>query len=220
MCRDFSSRPDLEHSEARALQFAYGEWVGEKIKEGYGAVLVTFMFTPLGAGSQATQIDIMLRDIERVYSRLAHRFAHHPDRPSERHKLPLLIAAPDLPVFKYEKMALADACVNDGLHIHSILMQPPLSRFEGDLARWMRDEHRKLIYGTHIERFHVIQITHTPKKVTQYALKAAGTRLSIDSLLILPKALSERGRSTDAAYDEAVRDARGSSLMRTGRKPF
>lgn len=213
---------DLRSGWARAegIASSYGKWVEDHIADGYTGYLMTFMFKNLNAGTQAGKIDLMHKDIERVYSRVAHRFAHHPDKPSQRRYLPLLVASPDLPVFKTDKVSVADLTLNGGLHEHGILLTPIESRFRYELATWVKDKAPWLMKDTLLQRIHCIRLDTTPGNATGYALKANGRSLPEDSLLVLPKALSERGQATDRGYDEAVRSAQGCSLLRTGRKSY
>ena len=214
---------DASHDrfQSRIIRKAYSEWVEEFVATGYTAYLLTFMFKNLPAGTQGAKIEAMHRDIELIYRRLASRFAHHPEKPSQRRYLPLMLASPDLPVAKWDKSALADLVVNDGLHEHAILLTPPwVSRFKYEFATWMKDHSSCLLPETRLHRIHCVRLDVTPGKATDYALKANGRHLDADTLLILPKARSERGRPTDRGYDEAVRNSRGASLMRTRCKPF
>ena len=205
---------------AEGLASSYGKWVEDHIADGYTGYLVTFMFKTLYAGTQAGKIDLMHRDIERVYSRVAHRFAHHPDKPSQRRYLPLLVASPDLPVFKTDKVSVADVTLNDGLHEHGILLTPMESRFRYELITWVKERAPWLMRDTRLQRIHCARLDTTPGKATEYALKANGRSLPEDGLLVLPKALSERGQATDRGYDEAVKSPHGCSLLRTGRKRY
>lgn len=217
----FSHNPNHDRLQARIIRSAYSSWVEDLVADGYTGYLLTFMFKNLPARTQGTKIEAMHRDIELVYHRLAPRFAHHPKKPSQRRYLPLMMASPDLPVAKQDKSALADVIVNDGLHEHAILLTPPwVSRFKYEFATWMQDHSPCLLPETWLHRIHCIRLDVTPGKATDYALKAHGGRLDADTLLILPKALSERSQPTDKGYDEAVRSSRGASLMRTRWKPY
>ncbi|QRG08718.1 hypothetical protein EZH22_10775 [Xanthobacter dioxanivorans] len=220
MKKTFSGPSRSRWGRVNNLVSSYGQWVEDHIADGCTGYLFTFMFKSLSATTQAGKIDLMHGDIEKVYWRLAHRFAHHPDKPSQRRYLPLMLAAPDLPVFKTDKVSLADASLNDGLHEHAIVLAPMESRFRYELATWVKDNAFRLVPDTRLQRIHCVRLDTTPGKATEYALKAQGRRLPEDSLLILPKALSERGKATDRGYDEAVKSAQGCSLMRTWRKPF
>ena len=210
----------FDRQAAKQVLSGYGSWVEDHIADGYTAYLTTFMFDRLPAATQAGRMAGMLDAVEIVYARLIQWFASHPNRPSQRRYLPHLICSPDLPVFKRDRMALADVQSNDGLHVHGMLMTPPVSRFKFELVSWINDNPGRLIHGAPIRRLHIVEVDRTPGYAAEYALKASGTRIDADTLLILPKALSERSDKTAKGYDEAVRTVQGASLMRSGRRPI
>lgn len=178
------------------------------------------MFGSVGVSLKATMVGVMHSDIERWYARVITRFAHKPNATGERHKLPLMFVSADLPVPKDAKISLADVCVNDGLHCHAIFLKPPVSRFNGDFHRWAAENEKYLIADTRIARQWIGPVFETPAYMTQYALKAVGTRLSSDAVLILPRERRVYSNPTDKGYDEACRAARGASMIRTGWKPL
>lgn len=207
------------HSERHAAKRAvsgYGEWVEGRIAEGCTAYLLTFMFNPLPASSQTERITLMHADIEAFYGRLARRFANHPKKPSQRAMLPTLIASPDLPVFKHQKGGLIDVAVNDGLHVHGVLLRPAVSRFEGRLEAWLYENDIRLMRDTRLRFIHIVKIDRTPGSATRYALKALGARIEMDSLLVLPLSASERLDATARGYDEAVNTEGGATMFSRG----
>ncbi|MFG1413795.1 hypothetical protein V5G24_22055 [Xanthobacter sp. VTT E-85241] len=205
---------------AKELQLAYGKWVSDKAEQGYQPFFMSFMFHPLGFSHRAKIIDQMHADIERIYSGIITRFARRPNTPQERHKLPLMLVAPDLPVPKHTKVDIKDVTLNDGLHCHAIFLQPPESRFQEEFHLWATENNAALIRDTRVRRIWVGRVFATPDHMTQYALKAVGTRLSSDSLLLLPRERNGGRDTTARGYDEACRREGGASLMRTGWKPF
>lgn len=207
-------------SELLELQVAYGQMVQDRVANGYSPFLLTFKFRQLPFERQAAMVEVMLRDVEHVYQRLLNRFTRHPYRPCERDRCSILIAAPDLPVPKHDNSSQPEHTTNDGLHVHGIFLQPPNSRFKGSFLSWLEQNEEKVISGTWLCNLHVVAITGTPEKATVYVMKTVGKRLPLDGVLVLPRAVGDRPRPTDAGYDEACRSARGSSLMRTAWKPF
>ncbi|MFG1426409.1 hypothetical protein [Roseixanthobacter glucoisosaccharinicivorans] len=210
----------VPYTPAKELQFAYGDWVSDKVEQGYQPFFMSFMFHPLTFSLKAKKIDQMHADIERIYSRIITRFARRPNSHQERHKLPLMLVAPDLPVPKHTKVELNDVTLNDGLHCHAIFLQPPVSRFRERFHLWATENNAALIRDTRVRHMWVGRVFVTPDRMTQYALKAVGTRLSSDSLLLLPRERNGGRDTTARGYDEACRREGGSSLMRTGWKPF
>lgn len=208
------------YKESQEIQINYGSWVSRMVEKGYSPFFMSIMFNRLFAQGHEHQIDVMHRDLERLYGRIVRRFAYRPNAPGERHKLPVAMFSPDLPVFKHDTAAQQNLGPNDGLHCHGICMAPPVSRFKHRLDLWVIEHQQGLMRDTFISRIHIQPIRETPDYMTQYALKSLGTTLPLDSVLILPRERGGRPNPTDKGYDEAVRAVQGASMMRTGRKPF
>lgn len=100
---------------------AYSDWVRSHVEDGWEAFLLTFMFRPL-PGSPNTQISVMQDEIMRVYATLATRIVRKPNSRRGSRFLPKGIFFPDRPVYKHRKSTLRDASINDGLHIHGIMV--------------------------------------------------------------------------------------------------
>jgi len=105
-----------------------------------------------------------------------------------------MIAAPDYPVFKYEKIGLQDATVNDGLHIHSILVIPLKSRLKEDITSHVARKpnlYRKLPLRS-------IEFTLAEAnlfRVTDYLMKGVKRgRCQWEDVIFLPKSPSELSR--------------------------
>ena len=77
-----------------ALRLSYVEWIDQWIEQGRRPYLMTFMFNRMAASSMNLFVEIMYADIEIAYRRLSGRFAHHPEKPGQRDKLPIFIGAP------------------------------------------------------------------------------------------------------------------------------
>ena len=100
---------------------------------GWNAYLVTFLFNHI-PGSPTAKIKLMQDAVSRFYSKLVTRVVRKPNSVDQLFNRPRLMVAPDYPVFKYEKIGLQAATVNDGLHLHSILAVPLKSRLKEDVA--------------------------------------------------------------------------------------
>ncbi len=210
----------LSRYRAREVQYAYGDWVSWYIDNDYQPFIMSFMFNRLSAAMVESRINEMNNDIEQVYGRLARRFAHKPNSAAERHKLPVMLVSPDLPVFKHDTSSQRNLGLNDGLHCHAICLVPPVTRFKHRLDLWVIEHQKKLICDTRLNRIQVQRVGETPAKAAQYVFKSLGTTLPLDSALILPREIGNRPNPTDKGYDEASRTVQGASMMRTGRKPF
>ena len=176
----------------KELVAAYGAYVAEQIHRGWGGYLLTFMYTQL-PGSSSTVLEQMFGEVERVYATLLTRMVRNPHSAAARGHLPLLLACPDFPVFKHAKACLADVVINDGQHLHGILLAPPRSRLGQSLdAHFTEYERLYLGRAGRLRRIHAQRITRDPAYVTGYALKALQVgRVSADHLLILPRTSGE-----------------------------
>src|SRR3954463_2934646 len=68
-------------------------------KEGRIPYLVTMMFKHI-PGSERTKMNIMTKDIERIYSRAVTRCVRNPRSPHQIGRLPRWLVFPDYPVWK------------------------------------------------------------------------------------------------------------------------
>jgi hypothetical protein len=115
-----------------ALIHHYGQWVQQQIDEGWDAYLFSFMFSRL-PGSLGAKTQQMEREILRWYGRLATRTVRNPRSPKWAPLLPKGVFAPDLPVYKKSKQDLRDVVINDGLHMHGIVVANQLGRISEPL---------------------------------------------------------------------------------------
>jgi hypothetical protein len=176
------------------LVTAYGHWFSEEMNRDWNGYLITFMYTQL-RGSRSAILDQMFGEVERVYASLRTRIVRNSHRRADPNKMPRLIACPDLPVFKHDKHGLADVVINSGMHVHSLLLEPPWTRLGVPVDQHVAD-HQRLYLGRsgRLARIHVVPIRSNPAYVTDYALKALKNGwVSEDDLLILPQTGGEMG---------------------------
>jgi hypothetical protein len=179
----------------KKLMRAYGKWVRQHVDKGWEAFFLTFMFSQI-PGPPNTRIALMQDEIMRVYATLATRVVRKPNSPHWFRYLPKGIFVPDRPVYKPRKSALRDVSVNDGLHMHGIMVArrrigcvTPRMRESLD-HHFIRNMHRYL--NDRLIRIDIEPITHRPKYVTGYAMKALKrSSFDFDQVLILPRTLSE-----------------------------
>ncbi len=103
-----------------------------------------------------------------------------------------MVVAPDLPVGRRAK-PIAQVAINDGLHVHGVLLVPPRPRL-----RLPVDEHfrtQQSLYARDGGRLDVVDARPIERSVTEavaYALKSVRRgRFGLDDVLVLPRALSE-----------------------------
>ncbi|MHB9448897.1 hypothetical protein ACYG9R_19255 [Mesorhizobium sp. RSR565B] len=171
----------------------YSQWVEEKFCNGHRVYLVTMQFSHLQGGHRA-KYDQMLRDAERVYKFLIMRVVRNCKRITDPDLLPFWILVPDFPVAKYAKMSLAAVTVNDGLHLHAIIVMPKICRFSKRLSRHFRlNQMAYVVADKPLCRLHAKRIKTDPGYVVGYALKSIKSgRSSVDDIVIFPRSRGER----------------------------
>jgi hypothetical protein len=180
----------VNHLIKLALIQAYGQWVLEQIDGGWDAYFFSFMFSQL-PGSLGSKNQRMEQEILRWYGRLATRAVRKPRSPQWAPLLPKGIFVPDLPVFKKSKQNLRDVVINDGLHVHGIVVANRLGRIAEPLNVHFNRNLEKYLTGN-LRHIDVEQITHMAKYVTGYGMKGLKRpTFSPDNILILPKTLGE-----------------------------
>jgi hypothetical protein len=183
---------------------SYADWMMEYVDwRGWSPFLLTFMFKPL----TGRVMEKMADEVERVYSTFVTRAVRKP-RLSCCSDLPLLLAVPDLPVAKRRKSALSDVSINDGLHVHGIMVVPWNSRLKTDVVAHFR-KYEDLYVKNRLLRLDVRAIEHSLGGVTDYAFKSVKKgRCDRDDVLVFPKAHSELRRGprteTDEFWDAAL----------------
>lgn len=178
----------------------YDEFVGQKIKDGYIAYLVSFMFNQL-PGDHRVQLQIMEEQVRRWHRTLTYHVVRKPESTCWKPLKPILIGCPDSPVRKRARAArrAAGTVANDGWHFNAVVLVPPKrrpvggktvrgaggrqSRLKVGLIRHLQKRELKYLHGR-LQRVHVKRIEFGT--AIDYAFKTfkAG-RFSGDSILIL-----------------------------------
>jgi hypothetical protein len=185
-------------SDDVALVEAIISWWSREMEErvtldGWNTYLVTFAFNQI-PGPPALKVKLMQDSVCRFYSKLVTRILRKPNSIYHLVNRPRMITAPDYPIFKYEKIGLQAATVNDGLHMHSILAVPLKSRLKEDIASHVARK-SYLYVKRPLRKIHFEPIENNIKSVTDYALKAVKRRrCSWEDVLFLPKSPSELSR--------------------------
>jgi len=157
---------------------------------GWNAYLVTFMFNHI-PGGPAARLKMMQDRVCRFYSKLVTRIVRKPNSPAQLFNRPRMICAPDYPVFKYQKIGLQAATVNDGLHLHSILAFPLKSRLKEDVASHVGRK-RYLYIKPPLRNIDFQPIESNMHGVTDYAMKTIKRGICRwEDVFFLPKSPSE-----------------------------
>jgi hypothetical protein len=170
----------------------YARLVTDRIHDGWSCHLVTILFSQL-PGPRGAVIDRMKDEVERVYSTLVTR-VHRKPRTVSTDKLPVLVGAVDLPVYKRDRSSAPTVFCNGGLHFHALLLIPPASRLRESLP-----DHFEInpdLYagsGRSVQRIDVRPVVEDHGRVVDYILKTVlNGQLSYDeAMLVLPRARGE-----------------------------
>jgi hypothetical protein len=198
---------ELSQSQVNPWIKGCASWIWEYWAKGWKPYYVNVMFEPLPGGGRAL-VEQMHRAIcKGFYARFCTEFAHHPSRPSQQGRLPMLWLFPDRPVGKHEKISIRDVRFNDnGLHFNGPMMIPPISRFKECPIRHIHDNQGK--YAVHgIDRIYVKEVTWDLEGLADYMGKTIKwNRASPDDILVLPegriKSIPEPMSPEDCAVKE------------------
>jgi hypothetical protein len=177
----------------------YESWIRDHLANGYHqGYLLTFAFSPI-QGSDQTRILQMKKRLGWFYGRLAKASVPKPSHPNWSSFLPMMVLAPDFPVFKHSKQQLREVTINNGLHWHGIallnLLAPKLQ--EPLDVHIERNLDKYLVRG--LRQIDVRRITHEPEYVTGYCMKSLKNRFSADEIVIFPRTVSELPQKTNGS---------------------
>ena len=168
----------------------YGAWIKQYLDEGWDGYLFSFLFQQL-PGSLKTKTQLMEREILRWYGRLATRSIRKPRSSAWAPLLPKGVFVPDLPVPKSSKQDLRDVVINDGLHMHGIVVANRLGRISEPLDVHFERNLEKYLTGN-LRNIDIKPITRTAGYVTEYGMKGLKRPMfSPDQILVLPRTLRE-----------------------------
>jgi hypothetical protein len=174
----------------QAIADGHGAWIRKFIDDGWDAYFFTVMFRPI-SGSRDRQAMQMQQEVEKIYNRLATRMVRKPQSPKWKGLLPIGLFSPDFPVRKYglgeggDPSTVECASINNGLHMHGIILANRWGRIPIGLHEHFRSEMRHYLTPK-VQRIHIEPIRHSPEEVVDYALKAVvRRRISIDDIRVL-----------------------------------
>ena len=176
------------YQSAKELITGLANRTKQLLDEGWQGYFTTFMFNRIRGGT--TQVNRqMQKQIEGTYASFLTRLNRRPNGSGAVH--PKLIACPDWPVPKNEKIPVKEFLINDGLHHHGILLIPPgPSRLKVSIDQHFTDNQSYYIREGILARIDVRPFRNEDVyDVTDYAFKGLKTnRLpSEETLVILPK---------------------------------
>jgi hypothetical protein len=176
----------------RQLVDGYTQVVIDRVDSGWSCHLMTFPFAQL-PGPRGAVIQAMKDELQRVYSTLVTRL-HRKPRTASPDKLPILIGAADLPVYKRDRDSSPLVRCNDGLHFHALLLVPPATRLGLSVEEHFRaNEAMYLGKQRLIDKLDVRRVADSYERVVDYVFKTILRRrvLYDEGILLLPRARQE-----------------------------
>jgi hypothetical protein len=172
---------------------AYGQLIQSRFDMGWVGHMVSFMFKQL-PGSLDTRAQLMKTEISTVFPKIITRVVRRPTSPKWSQHVPIGLFLPDLPVYKKNREAISHILVNDGLHVHGLVLATTEDRLKTvtiPLDSYFHDCWWCYL-GHKLHHLDVRQITHDGTYVVDYLGKWI-TRgvFSTDDILLLPKTRDE-----------------------------
>ena len=175
------------------------QWLEQLAKEGWSVFQMSFLFRPLAFAIPS--IDYMRSALGGFYSLFVTRVCRKPRAPSSDGKLPILLAFPDMPVFKRNRRRLLPhQLVNGGLHFGGLLIVPPHSRLRAPADEHFRAEQsRYLRTDTSLHSVRADPVYRDFHDAVDYCFKSAKGRKFFfgDHFLVFPRARGEIAKRRD-----------------------
>jgi hypothetical protein len=159
------------------------------------------MFKPL-KGKQEAIMQQMNDEVDRVYSTFITRVVRKPNSVYQKYlySRPLLIAVPDRPVPKHAKQRLKDVTINNGRHMHGILVVPWDCRLKQDVVSHF-EKFRDLYVKNRLLRLDVRAIESNLPGVVDYAFKSMKDKeFGYDGIAVFPKSEAELRHTPDHIF--------------------
>ena len=190
--------------EMRIKINAFKDMIEHKMeRDGWNGYLVSFMFHPI-PGATTTKLQIIGEALYRFYATFLTRVVRKPNSVFQLNQRPILIAAPDYPVPKHRKQKISDVTVNDGLHMHVLLVVPWDCRLKEDVITHLQ-KHDVLYRKAPVRRINVQPIEEKLGFVVDYVFKSVKKRrVAWDDVILLPKSSCElKGRMSEMNQEMA-----------------
>jgi hypothetical protein len=170
----------------------YGKWIKDSLDTGtWEGYLFTIMFKFLTRPPEP--IEQMHQEIITLYSKIVVSVVRNPKRPTWADRLPRALFLPDS-FLGYRKMKSKDVLLNDGLHMHGIMIVPKKNRLKCPLDVLIK-RNEKFYYGDKIQDIDIRLIEDNSVYVTEYVGKSVQKGwFTTDDILILPRTVDELPR--------------------------
>ena len=170
----------------------YGKWIKDYLDTGvWDGYLITIMFNFLTRPPEP--LEQMHQETISLYSKILISVVRNPRRPTWVDRLPRALFLPDS-FLGYRKMHLRDVLLNDGLHMHGIMIVPKKGRLKYPLDVLI-ERNKDFYYGNKIQDIDIRLIQDNSVYVTEYIGKSIQRgRFTADDILILPRTVDELPR--------------------------
>jgi len=191
--------------EMRIKIKAFKEMIEQKMeRDGWNGYLLSFMFHPI-PGATTTKMQIMGEALYRFYATFLTRVVRNPNSTFQLSQHPLFIAAPDYPVPKHRKQKISDVTINDGLHMHGLLVVPWECRLKEDVITHLQ-KHKVLYRKAPLRRIDIQPIEKRLGFVVDYVFKSVKKRrVAWDDVVLLPKSSWELSGRMSEMKQEMVK---------------
>lgn len=120
---DYNNQYLARQYRARLIE-GYNEFIRNRIDQGAQAHFINFIFNHIPYGRER-RLEMMIDQVTRVHTSLLFHTVRKPKMASWQHLRPVFIGAPDLPVWKHDKVTGRLMNVNGGLHFNVVALTPP-----------------------------------------------------------------------------------------------
>jgi hypothetical protein len=204
---DYNIATDTHSTQAEEMRIkikAFKEMIERRMtRDGWNGYLVSFMFHPV-PGATTRQLQIMGEALYQFYATFLTRVVRNPNSIFQLSQRPLFVAAPDFPVPKHRKQRISDVTINDGLHMHGLLVVPWECRLKEDVITHLQ-QHKDLYNKAPLRRIDVQPIETRLGFVVDYVFKSVKKRrVSWDDVVVFPKSSWElKGRMSEMEQEMA-----------------
>jgi hypothetical protein len=204
-CNTATYAYSTQAEEMRIKIKAFEEMIERGMKrDGWNGYLLSFMFHPV-PGATRTKPEIMGEALYRFYATFLTRVVRNPNSIFQLSQRPLFIAAPDYPAPKHQKQKISDVAINDGLHMHGLLVVPWECRLKEDVITHL-ERHDALYRKAPLRRIDVQPIEKRLGFVVDYVFKSVKKRrVSWDDVILLPKSSWELKGPMSELQEEMAR---------------
>ncbi len=144
----FTVEQAKSYSERKQTIEEWGRWIDGKLDEGWEGYLITLMFKEI-RGSEATKIEVMGRELERVCTLPFSPTCFVGQRRHQQREAPNPHRRTGLPGRQAPEVSLKEILTNDGLHFHGALLIHPDRRLKESVQDYFDTNMHVYVNGKH-----------------------------------------------------------------------